>query len=318
MELLLNHSHTDLSNEAEQEVRDFPAINHQVNYGDLIEGLDGGDSVAVAGTEHWRINDYSELERYVESRGGAVERYDTHIAGELDETEFAAFYGVEGSLETYPQHFTASGVDISEVDKDRDFVNMDEDELYDLARQSAWITPAHPYLPGFSLEDENMDLIMDMDEDPDIDVMLPYTEGYNKILNGLAQGRHRENNVEEVADDRNLSVVPEADLHCYVPHGLAGFGLTEGVVEDAREGEISLDKIREADVITEKGTDIPFNLYRSGQSFADQLPGYDSGLYRQISFVPTSEEDFQDIWESSLDNLVTDREDVEERVKHLS
>ncbi len=318
MELLLNHSHTDLSNTSEQEVRDFPAINHQVNYGDIIEELGDSDSVAVAGTEHWRINDYSGLEQYVESRGGEVDRYDTHIAGELDRTEFAAFYGVEGSLESYPQHFTASGVDLSEVEQDRDYINMDEDELYDLARESAWITPAHPFLPGFSLEDENVELVMDMDEDTEIDVMLPYTEGYNKVLNSLAQGRHREQSVEDIAENRDLSMIPEADLHCYIPRGMAGFGITEGLVDAARDGNVDVEAVKDSDVIPESAKDTPFNFYRSGQSFADQLPGYDSGVYRHVPMVPTSEEDFQAIWENTLENLDFDRNEVREKAKDLS
>jgi len=311
MEILINHAHTDLSNTAEQEVRDFPAINHQVDYRDIVEELDEDKSVVIAGTEHWRVNEYSELENYVRDNGGDTQRHDTHLSGELGGTEFAALYGVEGSIDSEKQHFTVSGVDINEIDAGRDFINMDTEEVYEIARESAWITPAHPFLPGFSVSDDNLEDIVEMDEDEDIEVMIPYTAGYNPVLNKLAQGRHRENDVEDLASNYDLPMIPEADMHCYVPDSMSGFGVVDGVVEEARNGEIDIEGVRDSYVVEGTVSDQLMSFYRSGQSFADLLPGYRSGLYEKVPIIPTSEQDFEDIWDRSLDNLSEERLSVQ-------
>lgn len=317
MEFLVNHSHTSVSNVSEGEVRDFTAYNHVSDYSDMVDTLGEEDSISIAGTEHWRINQYEDFQEYVTANGGSIDVFDTHIAGELDGTDFALFYGVEASLENAPEHVTLSGVDVSEVDADEDYINLSEDELYDMARKSSWITPAHPFLPGFSLEDENVETVLDMDRDEEIDVMVPYTAGYNPLLDRMAQGRYRDNNVEDIAEERDLPLIPESDMHCYVPNGLAGFGVTEGVVESAKEGEIDIEAIGSTDIISPGFVDSTRNTWRSIQTFADQAPGYRSGVYRNVPFVPTSEKDFEKIWENSLKNLEIDRDEVAENIREL-
>lgn len=308
MEFLINHAHTELSNVSEGEVRDFTSYNHVSDYGDIVDTLTSGDSVNIAGTEHWRINEYEEFQEYVTNNGGDVEVFDTHIAGDLDGTDFALFYGVEASLENVNEHVTLSGVDITEVDPEEDYLNVNEGELYDMARNSAWVVPAHPFLPGFSLEEENFETVLEMNEDDDIEVMMPYTVGYNPVLNKLAQGQHRDMDVLDIAESEDLPVIPEADMHCHVPNGLSGLGIVEGVAEDAKEGEINVDSIGNAEIITPSGVDSLRNSWRSVQTFADQLPGYRSGVYDNVPFIPTSQDDYEDIWENSLDNLNADRE----------
>ncbi|PAU85566.1 hypothetical protein CK500_02540 [Halorubrum salipaludis] len=236
--ILCHHTHTADSNRAEREVRGHTNGIHHADYVSTVGAAPPNLDVIFTRTEHWQADParFDRLAERVAARDGAVDRFDSHVVFEVGGSRGAVINGVETSVETDDSHVTVCGLPIEDRPPAR---ACSLDELCALAREAAWVAPAHPLFPGLGFPDERLRRFLERVEGEPFGVALGYTTGYPAALNALARGRHTARPIRAYAREYDVPLLPELDWHAPLPRTPSGFGVVDDEAFAALvEGEI--------------------------------------------------------------------------------
>ncbi len=299
--VLLHHTHTPISNMTGD------GGNHHVNYLELMEYLPEGVDAVVTRTEHDHLDPglYEELKEEIEREGGTYREHDRHVYLEKDDSRAAIINGVEATVEEGGIHFTLCGLPL---DYDEEFDTIDEDELYERAKDAAWTAPAHPFAPTFNVPDEMLERFFEASEEYDFQAGIGYATGYPPFINIVTQGRVRtlygKQSVRDYAERYDVPLVPELDWHTVLPEGLEGVGVVrpDDVMERLAEGEIPTEDMLDTEVVTHSDVNREgLSFVEFFQSFPRVLPFKGSGIYNGA--IPHTDDDFREKFEESLEHL---------------
>ncbi|MFB6190990.1 MAG: hypothetical protein ABEJ64_01025 [Candidatus Nanohaloarchaea archaeon] len=329
-ELLAHHTHTPESNRTAREYAGVDARNHAGSYLELVEALDPGFDIVFSRTEHhgkYSCSDprsyHSRLQQEAGEKGVELDYHDRHVTGELEGTRFAIIEGVEASYRDEDNHVTFVGVP---VDEEVDLHELGEDEFYSEAEKASFVAPAHPFLGDLGFPREDLEELVDTagNGHGEIELMLGYSTGYDRLTNARARGELMNGGkaVEEVAGEE-VPVIPELDWHVCIPGELSGFGvLPDGSVDRLFEGDIPVENFGRAEVIQNGKNGIsPLQMVTT---YPEELPLYDrfEPIYRSLDLlgleVPYGQQEFTESMEDSVSDLsgVTP-EDVERHAEPL-
>jgi hypothetical protein len=319
--LFLNHTHTPYSNDITGRHNDQRDLNHHTDYIEITEQLPEDIDIVYNRTEHIETETdlYDDIQEEVEEKGGEYRQFDRHAWFEIDGTEAAIINSVEASVEDSNNHYTINGLPI----EDDEYSEISEEELYQAARDAAWTAPAHPFVPEFQLPDGQLDRFYEAAEEKDFTAAINYSTGYSPLVNRLAQGRTdpligavetvrglfggetdeaEDQDVQTYADEHDIPIVPEYDTHAAIPERLDGAGVLGDVMEDLREGELPVEELLDADVLSYDG---PGSEGLSWKRFIRSFPGSApfSRLLENTGLVPVTEDGFQTVAGRSYDGL---------------
>ena len=258
--VLLYHAHTRESNRVShlsQKHEDVITKNHSTDVYRLFESMPEETAPIMVRTEHFhkRPRDdnkswHRKFEQDILRNGDQIEYHDTHITGTINNEPYAVIDGIEGSYREPHKHFLAVGLGL---DNEIDAKDMSRSELYDLGEDSAAIGFPHINILSPSTS-EKQQILTDLDDEPDIEVLLSRTGGYgffNRFVNGKTSYG---TDVDELASQYGLGTVPELDLHSYTTKGLQYTGITDSSpIENLRDGELNPSDLSEFTRIESKG-----------------------------------------------------------------
>lgn len=222
--ILCHHTHTSDSNRVEHEVEGHTNGIHHGDYVAMVGAAPPNLDLIFTRTEHWRADPgrFDRLAERVVGRDGTVDRFDSHAVFTLAGSRGAVINGIETSVETDTSHVTVCGLPIEERPPAR---ACSLDEFNDLAREAAWVAPAHPGFPKLGFPDARLRRFLEHVEGEPFDVALGYTTGYPAALNALARGRHTGHPVRAYAREYDVPLLPELDWHAPLPRTPSGFGV---------------------------------------------------------------------------------------------
>lgn len=266
--LLFHHTHTPDSNKFERDVRDLTIDSHAADYIEMTRVLPRGINAIFIKTDHWKT-DPEYFERLENKLGGHdcdITRFETHVSFEIEGSTGVVINGVEASMKSEKKHVTIVGLPLSDNEL---YYNLDIDEIVEAGNRAAWIAPAHVGMPFHQIPEEELQELFHCAEAENFDVALGYTTGYFSLYNRIARNEIPfRTSVCEYANQNNISLIPELDIHGVVPAGYAGCGVVNGIaVEKLLEGVLSTSEILAADLF------IP-NSYRMGISMTEFLRNY--------------------------------------------
>jgi len=339
VDLFLDHTHTDRSNEYMDELQDvdeLTANNHRIDYLAIRDKVPEDINVIFNRTEHHATDTdfYDELREEVEELGGEFKEFERHVYWELDGKEAAIINSVEASVEDKDTHILLNGLPIN----DGEYYELSEDKLYQEAQEAEWIAPAHSFLPYSNFYDRLDEFLGQAAEDDGIRPALGYTTGYSPTWNLLARGeiqkyvpdfvydglstiaglfsdeweeliadqKHIERSVydvQEEAEERGIPLpfVPELDLHVVVPDRLEGTAvLEETAMDDLKDGELPTGKLLDTKVLRYSPLLEGMTFRDQAHTIPDRIPGYDKEMWPSL---PRTEQEFKGIFESSLEGL---------------
>ncbi|MFB6076780.1 MAG: hypothetical protein ABEK12_01465, partial [Candidatus Nanohaloarchaea archaeon] len=302
-------------------VRDGDVVNHWADPVDVIEAAPPGVDLLFGPSEHLQTDPwfYQELQERVEADGGTVDIFDTHTYGELEDTRFAFWNGVEASVDGNDAHFGVYGIPPTEAATLYDHDSVPD--LYDAVRglDADLVVANHPYLPLFSTPDDVWEEFLEVAPDSDIPSAVEYSTGYSDLANLISRGVLADETVAETAQDNDLYLVPGLDAHDSLPPRFDGSGLlpasymddlsTSGV--DAEEMLDDMQVVAHGRVAGQGDGPFPLKTVRGNleflRTYADVLPGWDGDgvldrVYRAID-APYTPADFQERWKASVDAL---------------
>ncbi len=318
--LFLNHTHTSYSNDITERHKDERDLNHHTDYIEITERLPEDINIVYNRTEHIETETdlYDEIKDEIEERGGEYRQFERHAWFELEGTEAAIINSVEASVEESKNHYTINGLPI----EDNEYSDINEKELYEAAKDAAWTAPAHPFVPEFQLPDNQLRRFYETAEEEGFTTAINYSTGYSPLVNHLAQGKTdpvigvvetvrgflggdqdtTDEDIHSYARDHDVPIVPEYDSHAAFPQKLDGAGVLEDAMDDLREGDLPVEEILDADVLSYGG---PGREGLSWKRFILSFPGTApcSGLLRNTGLVPVTEDGFQTIMEQSYASL---------------
>ncbi|MDY6777228.1 MAG: hypothetical protein SVU32_01055 [Candidatus Nanohaloarchaea archaeon] len=324
--LFLNHTHTYRSNDFTADIKNTEGIDHHTDYLAITEQLPEDIDVIYNRTEHFKTGEqlYEDIRDELDNLDEPYEQHDTHLWFEREGTEAAIINSVEATLEQDNWHVLITGLPIQE----ETYYNLSEDELLDAAADAAWFAPAHPFINNFRIPDSRLESMFEKaQERDDTTAALCYSTGYTPQVNRLAQGREtrltrlletvssgstrqEERDVFDYAEEYELDLVPELDLHAILPEGLEGAGvIDEPVMDQLHDGELPGDAFLDTDVLSYSG---PGTEGLSWRQFITTFPGT-VPLNRYLErFLPSTAEDFQAAMEQSIAELEFDSTDIEQ------
>lgn len=294
--LLYHHTHTPASNAD-------GGGNHHGDYAAMRETLPGDIDLVMVRTEHWETDTgfYDDLEEELEEAyDAAVDRYDTHIHADTEEGRLTVINGVETAVEESQQHVTLAGLPITDATYDL----MDREELYEHAKDAAWVSPAHPKMPTYVWDDALLDDIFTAADEEGFTAAWNYSTGYTPTLNRFARGTlpPGTRSVHDYAAEYDIGLVPEIDLHAAIPEKGEGAGLLEPTVVDRlAAGEMPTEELLSARVVSYGREGLSLRMFLS--SFPDvpsRIPGY-TATVRWV--LPDEQEAFEEVFAESVESL---------------
>jgi len=266
--LFFHHTHTADSNRFEREVRDLNINAHATDYVEIMRRLPDGVDGIFTKTDHWKTNPeyFFQLEKRLQRNDIDFERFDTHLVFRIDGSTGVIINGVEASFESEKEHFTIIGLPISDNNL---YYNLTLKELVEAGTKADWLSFAHMGMPFHRISEETLRDVIYKAEQKDVDVAIGYATGYSPLYNRITRNEIPfRTPVREYAREYNLPVVPELDLHCVVPPGFTGCGVTDSeATRVLTEGKLPTQKLLAADLF------IP-SQYREGISVVELLRTY--------------------------------------------
>lgn len=277
MELLFYHTHTQESNYNVSEMlsaEDNPMENHYADYAGLVENLPDSINPIIVRTEHFKKRAADDSKSFhntfrdeIEERGGQVETHKTHVTGTLGENSFSVIDGVEGSIEEPDSHVLLCGLP---RETEIEALNLDLDEFYDLAEDSAWAGLPHWNVMSPD-NDTKEELLHNSQKRDDLDIAPSYATGYgftNNFINTETGGE----SVEDYAERYGVQMIPELDWHTTLPYRLNGVGVVEDVLDELEDGDIPTERILSSDMISyDTSVEQLYNSARDTWNFLDTM-----------------------------------------------
>lgn len=288
--LLFHHTHTPDSNRYEQEIRGVKIKSHATSYLEIVNRLPENCNAIFIKTDHWKTSPeyFDRIEDELHSKNTGLTRFESHVYFELDGTRAAIINGVEAAVESQNNHITICGLPL---ENERTYETLQFTDLENVARDAAWIAPAHIGMPFHHVPTDLMESICGLSSDSSIEVALGYTTGYFPMYNRISRNEIPfRTSVGEYADRFDLNVLPELDIHAVVPDGFAGCGLVETAAIDAlRNGDIPVEEIFDSDLFTPGGYQRGIRVDQFLRNYATFIPLYGNG---NVSF--------EELFETSL------------------
>ncbi len=314
------HLHTPYSSRAERDVRGVEVINHHVAPRDIIDTAPAGVDLLFGPSDHVRSSPdlYDDLDGWLADRDGHLDVFDTHAYGELDDTRFAFWNGIEATVDGNDAHFGVYGIPPREEVTLYDL--PDVDALYDEAKAAGadLVVANHPHLPLFGTPDEHWKGFLDASRSTDIASGVEYSTGYNDIGNLVSRGLFADEPVTETARGNGLYLVPGLDAHDTLPPRYEGVGVLpghhmDGLASPGVDTDVMLDDMQVAGytpwTAEGLGTGIPpLKTVRGGleflRTYADVLPAWNTRnavdrAYHALDF-PHTVDDHADRWDATV------------------
>lgn len=294
--LLYHHTHTPASNAA-------GGGNHHGDYAAMREALPGEVDLVMVRTEHWETDTtfYDDLEAELEDAYDAVvERYGTHMHADSAEGRLTVINGVETAVEESHHHVTLAGLPI----EDATYPVMEREELYEHAKDAAWVSPAHPKMPTYIWDDDLLDDVFTVAEEDGFTAAWNYSTGYTPLLNRFARGTvlPHTKSAHDYREEYDIDFIPEIDLHAAIPERGEGAGLLDPDVVDAlAAGDMPTEELLSSRVVSYGREGLSLRVLLS--SFPDvpsMVPGYTSTVRR---FLPDEREAFERVYAESVASL---------------
>lgn len=294
--LLYHHTHTPVSNTDS-------GGNHHGDYTAMRDALPAAIDLVMVRTEHETVDEafYDDLEAELEGTyDAAVERYETHLHADTRDGRLTVINGVETAVEEAHQHVTLAGLPI----EDTTYEPMERQELYEAAKDAAWVSPAHPKMPTFVWPDTLLDDVFTSADREGFTAAVNYSTGYTPLLNRCARGTlfPHTTSVHDYAGEHDIGLVPELDLHAAIPAKGEGAGLLDpGTVDALAEGDMPAEELLSARVVSYGREGLSTREFLA--SFPDtpsMLPGY-TRTVRKI--LPAESREFEQVHADSIASL---------------
>ncbi|MBB6647356.1 hypothetical protein [Halobellus ruber] len=283
--LLFYHTHTHDSNRFERKIRGVQIESHATDYVRVADRLPAGQDAIFVKTDHWRTDPgyFDRLEARLESRDVALNRFEAHVSFEVTGSRIAVINGLEAAVGRRRHHVTICGVPVNEAVT---YTTLDIPSLGDVARDVAWIAPAHVGMPFHRYPTDLVGAVCRMDAEPDIEVALGYATGYVRAYNSIARNEVPfRTTVGEFSEEFGLSLLPELDLHAFVPDGYSGCGIVDrGAIDALCDGRIPVSDLFNADLFRPSDCRRGLTLGQFLRNYAAFLPLFESVTDYDLSF----------------------------------
>jgi len=322
--LFFNHFHTPRSNKYviqysdKDENKGKKAINHFGSPIKILKGLKEGQNAVINVTEHFQSNPmqfFQGLIMAVEEEGGKGEIMERSVLLELEGSKLRIINGAEAVYRGESNHVILGGLPI----KEEVFKLESREELLTAVEKAEYAHPAHPFFGDFGIEEDILNEICETIKESDSQLFIPYTTAYGPRYDKRARGTEESDiDIYDIKEKHSALFIVEQDHHVHLPSGMNGVALLE---DSAVDKEVPLEELKEAKIISARETDSLRDLWRTGRTYADQLPGYlDREWFWKIINTPYTMEKFQEYrdkyYSIELGNL--DVEELRERCRDLN
>lgn len=271
--LFFNHTHTPDSNRFEDEIRDLQINTHATDYVELTRVLPEGQDAIFVKTDHWKTDPsyFERIQSEVEASGGSFERFDTYICLKLENSTGVVINGVESSLLDDKYHVTICGLPLSDKSLYR---TLELRELIDIGTRAEWIAPAHIGMPFHKFPEAYLNDLFERAEKKRATVALGYSTGYFPMYNRISRNEiPSRKSVIDYANQYQVPLTPELDLHGAVPRGFSGCGVVDSsVMVDINGGTLPTKTILNANLLRPPGFQPGLTLFQFLQDYAAFLP----------------------------------------------
>jgi hypothetical protein len=294
--LFLNHFHTPKSTQhliKHTDATGEEIKNHQGNPLLILDKLENSQKAVITLTEHLSTNGeeyFQKLIEKAESKGGKGSIQNKHVKLELEGAKVKILNGVEASYKKESNHIIIAGLPIKR--EEQHYMLKNKQELQKSLEKAEYAHPAHPFFGKFGIKNKTLEEVCETINKSDTELFIPFTTAYGPRYDKKARGTKESNeNIYSLKEKYSAKFIVEQDHHIHLPSGMNGAGLLK---EKSMEEKFPLQEIKSSRVIKPRKIDKIRDLWRTGRTYADQLPKYleRKKIWKKIQ-TPYTKEKFQ-------------------------